>query len=91
MVGRDAGNRRRPVEWPEWLPARLVGVVFVFAGGIHLLLPGTLLATGRVAYDLALRVRFEPRDGAHRRVRVVGAAMVAAGLHLLYHGGLIPE
>lgn len=70
--------------------ARLAGVALVVAGIAHLLRPGRLLETARVGYDLVLRVRFEPRDGAKRRVRSLGVVMVAAGCHLLYHGGLVP-
>lgn len=91
----DDATRTRRVERRRWagLPTpvvRLVGVGLVLAGVVHLLRPGALLATARVAYDLALDVRFEPRDGAALRVRLAGLAMAAAGAHLAYHGGAVP-
>jgi hypothetical protein len=70
---------------------RLGGVGLVLAGFVHLLVPGVLLSTGRVAYDFALDVRFEPQEEARSRVRAVGLAMVAAGSHLAYYGGIAPR
>ncbi|MEF8851369.1 MAG: hypothetical protein V5A44_01870 [Haloarculaceae archaeon] len=69
---------------------RPLGVGLVLAGLAHLLAPGVLLWTARVAYDRVLDVRFEPRDSAPNRVRLVGAAMVATGAHLAYYGAVIP-
>jgi len=70
---------------------RLGGVGLVLAGLVHLLVPGVLLSTGRVAYDFGLDVRFEPQERARSRVRAVGLAMVAAGAHLAYYGGIVPR
>lgn len=69
---------------------RLVGVGLVLAGLAHILRPGWLLWTARVAYDRVLDVRFEPRDSAAMRVRTVGMGMVTAGAHLAYHGTVVP-
>jgi hypothetical protein len=49
-------------------------------GLLHLLAPGLLLGLASLAYDLALDVRFEPGEGARRRVRLVGAALLAAAV-----------
>jgi hypothetical protein len=83
LISGDQG--RAPVR------GRLAGVVLVTAGLAHLLIPGTLLATARLAYDRLLDVRFDPRAGAGRRVRLVGVGLVAAGAHLIYHGGVVPD
>ena len=81
----------RQLEVASATVARLVGAVLVVTGVAHLLRPGTLLETGEVAYGRVLDVGFRPREGASARVRLVGAAMVAAGAHLAYHGGLTSE
>ena len=86
----SAGTERR--RWAD-LPTpvvRLVGLGLVLTGVVHLLRPGALLATARVAYDRTLNVRFEPRDGTASRVRLAGVAMVAAGALLACHGGVVP-
>jgi len=43
----------------------------------HLLAPGALLRIARWAYDRTFDVAFRPRSGARRRVRLVGAGMLA--------------
>ena len=72
-------------------PARLTGAVLVLVGFAHLLAPGVLLRTARLGYRYVLRVEFEPKSGASGRVRLIGLALVAAGAHLLYHGGIAPR
>ncbi len=47
------------------------------AGALHLLVPDRLLAAARRGYGLGLDVAFRPRDGAARRVRLVGVGMLA--------------
>jgi len=71
--------------------SRAAGLLLVVAGAIHLLVPRLLLRIAAVGYDTALAVEFEPRANASRRVRLVGVAMLAAGAHLLYHGGVRPR
>lgn len=76
---------------PQRFPARLTGAVLVLVGLAHLLAPGALLWTARIGYRYVLRVDFDPKAGASGRVRVLGLAMIAAGAHLLYHGGVVPR
>jgi len=70
---------------------RLAGLAMLLAGVAHLLVPGLLLWTAKVGYGIALDVEFDPGDASRRRVRLLGLAMVAAGAHLLYHGGIRPK
>ena len=72
-------------------PARLTGAMLVLVGLVHLLAPGALLRTARIGYGYVLRVGFDPKPGASSRVRGVGLALIAAGAHLLYHGGIVPR
>jgi len=55
---------------------RLVWLGTALAGLIHLLVPGLLLRTARVAYRYALAVEFDPKPGARRRVRLVGVGFL---------------
>lgn len=71
-------------------PARPTGAALVLVGVAHLLAPALLLRTASVGYRYVLRVDFEPKPGANERVRGVGLALIAAGAHLLYHGGIVP-
>lgn len=90
----DATDERRPLRADARRAARAAprpfGLVLVLAGIAHLLVPGVLLRAARPAYRLALDVRFRPGERAQRRVRLLGLAMIAAGAHLLYHGGVRP-
>ena len=61
---------------------RLLWVGAALAGVVHLLVPGVLLWTGRVAYKWVLSVEFEPKLGAKRRVRLVGVGFLAAAAAL---------
>lgn len=70
---------------------RPLGAVLVLAGLAHLLVPGLLLGVAGRGYDQVLGVDFRPREHATTRVRALGFAMVAAGAHLLYHGGVKPR
>lgn len=70
--------------------ARPSGLALVVAGVAHLLVPGLLLRTARAGYRTVLGVRFRPGERSARRVRLLGLAMIAAGAHLLYHGGIRP-
>jgi hypothetical protein len=56
---------------------RLLSLGTALAGLVHLLVPGLLLRTARCGYRWVLAVEFRPRDGARRRVRVVGMALLA--------------
>jgi uncharacterized protein YjeT (DUF2065 family) len=96
-VTSDAPSSGRPLAGAIELAAdrptaivRLVGVALVCVGVVHLVWPGRLLWTGQAAYGLALDVRFEPRQKARGRVRLVGAAMVVVGAHLVSRGGVFP-
>jgi len=71
--------------------ARLAGLALLLAGAAHLLVPGLLLRTAQSGYGVALDARFEPGEASRRRVRLFGFGMVAAGAHLLYHGGVRPR
>ncbi|WP_135821773.1 hypothetical protein [Halostella litorea] len=71
--------------------ARLAGLAMVLTGTAHLLVPGLLLRTAQVGYGAVLDARFDPGDATRRRVRLLGLGMVAAGAHLLYHGGVRPR
>lgn len=63
------------------LPSRLLWIGAALAGAVHLLVPGLLLRSGEFAYRWFLRVEFDPKPGAKRRVRLVGVAfLVAAGV-----------
>jgi len=62
------------------LLCRRLCVVGVLAGVAHLLVPARLLATARWGYDRVLATDFDPRPNAPRRVRIVGLAMLCAGL-----------
>jgi hypothetical protein len=70
------------------VPPKLLWVGAAVAGVVHLLVPGLLLWAGRWSYRLALRVAFEPKPGAKRRVRLVGLGFlaVAAVLRRLLDG-----
>jgi hypothetical protein len=59
------------------IPPRLLWVGATVAGCLHLLAPGLLLWAGRLSYRLALRVEFDPKPGAKRRVRLVGLGFLA--------------
>lgn len=72
-------------------PARTVGLALVAVGAVHLLAPGPMLRLGRRAYGAVLNAEFRPGEGSERRVRLVAGAMVLAGAHLLYHGGILPS
>ena len=54
------------------IPPRLLWLGAALAGVVHLLVPGVLLWLGRWSYRLFLRVEFDPKPGAKRRVRLVG-------------------
>jgi len=64
------------------IPPRLLWVGAALAGVVHLLVPGVLLWTGRVAYKWVLSVEFEPKSGAKCRVRLVGVGFLAAAAAL---------
>jgi len=70
---------------------RPLGALFVLAGIAHLLVPGLLLWLARLGYERVLGVEFRAREHATCRVRLVGIGMIAAGAHLLYYGGVLPE
>jgi len=59
------------------VPPKLLWVGAALAGAVHLLVPGVLLWAGRWSYRLFLRVAFEPKPGAKRRVRLVGLGFLA--------------
>lgn len=58
---------------------RQVAVLLLLAGVVHLLAPRRLLRVARISYDRVLAVEFTPRDGASRRVRLVGILMCLIG------------
>ena len=66
----------------------LLWVASAAAGLVHLLLPGVLLRVGGWAYRWALAVEFDPKQGAKRRVRLVGLGFLglAAALRRLLDG-----
>jgi len=57
-------------------PLRWLRALLALVGIVHLLVPGFLLDTAGRAYVRMLAVDFDPRDGATRRVRLVGLAFV---------------
>ena len=59
------------------VPPRLLWVASALAGLVHLLVPGLLLRAAEYAYRWVLRVAFDPKPGAKRRVRLVGVAFLA--------------
>jgi hypothetical protein len=67
---------------PECVPIgrRTGGRLLVLVGLAHLLLPDLVLDLARTAYGRTLDVVLLPRDGATRRVRLAGVALVALGL-----------
>jgi hypothetical protein len=70
---------------------RPLGAALILAGLAHLLAPGALLWLAARGYDRVLDVEFAPGEASPRRVRALGAGMVLAGAHLLYHGGIVPN
>jgi hypothetical protein len=56
----------------------LVEAGLLVAALFHLVVPGALLALARVAYRVVLRVEFDPKRGARRRVRLAGLTLLAA-------------
>jgi hypothetical protein len=70
---------------------RPLGAILIIAGIVHLVAPRVLLRLASRGYNLVLDVELAPREGASGRVRALGFLMVAAGAHLLYHGGLRPN
>jgi hypothetical protein len=71
--------------------ARPAGALLVFAGVVHLLVPRTVTRIAGAGYGLVLDVEFRTSERTPRRVRAIGVGMVAAGAHLLYHGGIVPD
>ncbi len=74
-----SGVRLETTDRDRWLAA--AGLALIAAA--HLLIPGLLLRAARLGYGLVLDVAFEPREGARRRVRLLGigfglAAVIAA-------------
>lgn len=65
---------------------RLVPWGLGLAGLLHLLAPRTLLGVAAAAYDRVLAVDFDPRDGAVRRVRLVGLAFLAGAVAIARSG-----
>ena len=53
----------------------VLGLALVGIG--HLIVPGRLLQAARYGYGWVLDVEFSPRDGAPRRVRLLGVLMVS--------------
>ncbi len=56
-----------------------VGLALGALGVVHLAAPKVWLDTARWGYERVLDVEFRPQGRAQRRVRAVGAAMLAAG------------
>ncbi|MFB6251959.1 MAG: hypothetical protein ABEI27_09810 [Halobellus sp.] len=63
---------------------RASAVVSALAGIIHLAAPDRLLELASWSYSRVLSVRFQPRENATRRVRLVGVAMVVSAPMLTY-------
>ena len=61
---------------------RLLLLAIALAGSLHVLVPGRLLTTAEYGYRRVLDVEFRPRDGAKRRVRLVGVAMLGVAATL---------
>lgn len=59
------------------IPSGLLWIGATVAGVVHLLVPGLLLWAGRWSYRLVLRVEFDPKPGAKRRIRLVGLGFLA--------------
>lgn len=59
------------------VPPRLLWVGAALVGLVHLLVPGLLLRLAGYAYRWVLRVEFDPKPGAKRRVRLVGLGFLA--------------
>lgn len=57
---------------------RVSAAVSALAGLVHLTVPDRLLKLASWSYDRVLAVRFHPRENATRRVRLIGAAMIAS-------------
>ena len=55
----------------------LLWAASALAGLVHLAVPGYLLRSGELAYRWFLRVEFDPKPGAKRRVRLVGLGFLA--------------
>lgn len=71
-----------PVVFRPSDPTRALSVLATAAGLVHLLAPRSLLAVAARAYECLLGVDFEPRERAPRRVRAVGALLLAVGIAL---------
>lgn len=61
---------------------RLAILATALLGIVHLLVPGVLLRSAQYGYGLVLDVEFRPRDGATRRVRLLGVLLVGVALAL---------
>ncbi|MFB6177533.1 MAG: hypothetical protein ABEI99_10380 [Halobaculum sp.] len=59
---------------------RLVSVLGVVSGIVHVVLPDRLLAAASWGYDRLLAVEFDPRANATRRVRLFGILTLLVGL-----------
>lgn len=57
---------------------RVSAIVSALAGLVHLTVPTRLLELAGWSYDRVLAVRFQPRENATRRVRLIGVAMVVS-------------
>ena len=55
---------------------RVSAAVSALAGLVHLTVPDRLLKLASWSYDRVLAVRFQPRERATRRIRLIGVAMV---------------
>ena len=85
------GSVREAIRTVTAAAPRPFGAVLIATGLVHVLVPGLLLWLAGWGYDRILDIRFEPGEQTKRRVRLVGAGMIAAGAHLLYHGGVRPS
>lgn len=63
---------------------RVAGVALLLSGVVHLLAPRPLLRAAETGYRRVLAVDFDPRAGATRRVRLVGALFAAVGGAVLW-------
>jgi len=64
------------------VPPRLLWVGATVVGLVHLAVPGLLLRSAALAYRWVLRVEFDPKPGATRRIRLVGLGFLVAAATL---------
>jgi uncharacterized protein YjeT (DUF2065 family) len=91
LGGMLRAGRREDAAVADGEYSRFAGLTLVAVGLARVVVADPLLRLARRSYDAVLDVRFRRGETTTRRVRLFGFAMVLAGAHLIYHGGIRPS